>query len=221
MLTARWTFPALIAAIRDSRMAGEVAMSISPSRTTVAGGARRMVVMVPPAPRSVDSKVQTACAGESTPGGRDLTRPGGYGRGALLCQGANPPARGAAGTTPTGSPRGRTRLRAPDRGSCYRGRRCHSAWWACSYGAGAAHIRTRLAPGPRSAEPCTRSTEVTRAASRSQRRGPRSNGRRTSTCTCTACPPRTSPPSSASSSPLPGQPSRRTDPGCWACQRSR
>jgi hypothetical protein len=48
MSTARWTFLELIAAIRDSRMAGEVAMSISPSRTTVAGGARRIVVMVAP-----------------------------------------------------------------------------------------------------------------------------------------------------------------------------
>jgi hypothetical protein len=61
----------------------------------------------------------------------------------------------AAGTTPTGSPPGRTRLRAPDRGSSERRRR-RRGWpvWGlgpASYGGGAAGIRTR--PAPRSAPP--------------------------------------------------------------------
>jgi len=92
----------------------------------------------------------------------------------------------------------------------------------CRRPRGPAHVavaRHTAGRGPRHAP---RSPQVWRGPlSRSQRRGPRSNGRRTSACTCMACPPRTSPPSSASSSPLPGQPSRRTGPGCWACQRSR
>jgi hypothetical protein len=71
----------------------------------------------------------------------------------------------AAGTTPTGSPPGRTRLRAPDRGSSERRRR-RRGWpvWGlgpASYGGGAAGTRTRPAPrsaplphgaGPRSTE---------------------------------------------------------------------
>jgi hypothetical protein len=46
MSTARWTFPPRIAAMRERRMAGPVAMSISPSRTTVAEGAGEITVMV-------------------------------------------------------------------------------------------------------------------------------------------------------------------------------
>jgi hypothetical protein len=45
MSTARWTSPLLIAAMRKRRMAGAVAMSISPSRTTVAEGAFEITVM--------------------------------------------------------------------------------------------------------------------------------------------------------------------------------
>jgi hypothetical protein len=58
------------------------------------------------------------------------------------------------------------------RGSCYRGRRCHSAA-GLSYGAGAAHIRT-AAPGP-VAEPVTPTGDAGRSA---QSHGPRSTGAR-------------------------------------------
>jgi len=46
MSTARRTFPPLIAAMRKRRMAGEVAMSISPSRATIAEGGSETAVMV-------------------------------------------------------------------------------------------------------------------------------------------------------------------------------
>jgi len=45
MSTARWTSPPLIAAMRKRRMAGTVAMSVSPSRTTAAEGAFEIAVM--------------------------------------------------------------------------------------------------------------------------------------------------------------------------------
>jgi len=45
MSTARWTSPPLIAAMRKHRMAGAVAISIFPLRTTVAEGAFKIAVM--------------------------------------------------------------------------------------------------------------------------------------------------------------------------------
>src|SRR5690349_3604516 len=78
MSTARWACPPLIAAKRKRRMAGQVEMSISPSRTTAAEGGSEttVVVMDALASHEANGKVQTACAGESTPGGRDLATPG-------------------------------------------------------------------------------------------------------------------------------------------------
>jgi hypothetical protein len=60
-------------------MAGQVAMSISPPRTTAAEGGFETTVaaMDAPASQEANGKVQTACAGESTPGGRDLATSGG------------------------------------------------------------------------------------------------------------------------------------------------
>jgi hypothetical protein len=46
MSAARCTSPPPIAAMRKRRMAGEVEMSISPSRTTVAAGGSQTAVMV-------------------------------------------------------------------------------------------------------------------------------------------------------------------------------
>ena len=79
MLTASWTFPPLMAAMRKRRMAGQVEMSISPSRTTAAEGGSEttVVVMDAPASHEANGKVQTACARQSTPGGRDLATSGG------------------------------------------------------------------------------------------------------------------------------------------------
>src|SRR5690348_16630149 len=72
MSTARWASPPLIAAMRKRRMAGAVAMSISPSRTTVAEGGSEttVMVMVPLLHEGVTGEVQTACADDLTPGGR-------------------------------------------------------------------------------------------------------------------------------------------------------
>src|SRR5689334_339881 len=79
MSTARWASPPLIAAMRKRRMAGAVAMSISPSRTTVAEGRSETTVMAmaPCFHDGVTGEVQTACASEPTPGGRELATPGG------------------------------------------------------------------------------------------------------------------------------------------------
>src|SRR5258708_1553390 len=46
MSTVRWTSPPLMAAMRKRRMAGAVAMAISPSRTTIAEGGSETTVMV-------------------------------------------------------------------------------------------------------------------------------------------------------------------------------
>jgi hypothetical protein len=50
MSTARWTSPPLIAAMRKRRTAGQVEMSISPSRTTAAEGAFGTTVAAMDAP---------------------------------------------------------------------------------------------------------------------------------------------------------------------------
>src|SRR6185437_1745605 len=61
--TARWTFPPLIAAISKPRTAGQVEMSISPSRTTAAdsGSETPIAVMDAPASHEANGRVRTAC----------------------------------------------------------------------------------------------------------------------------------------------------------------
>src|SRR5689334_1421585 len=64
MSTARWTFPPLIAAMSERRTAGQVEMSISPSRMTAAesGSETTVAAMDAPASHEANGRVQTACA---------------------------------------------------------------------------------------------------------------------------------------------------------------